>query len=247
MKIRVISVEGLPCSGKSTVSSYISEVLSRTENVCFVDEGTGNHPADYEFHALAPTGLLADKSQIVSLSSVFGEQLERLLPNKIYDGLPWNVEKPLMLDKWRRFVREAESDKIYVFNCVLIQNPMCETMMRFGFDEQTSQNYIEEIASIIRPMNPLIVYLKNDDIADSVLNAALQRLGWLEAVIDYHVNGAYGKSIGANGFNGYIDCLRERQQRELRILNKLSLRNIVLNNPQRDWQAVRMFLNDYEY
>ena len=247
MKTRLIIVEGLPCSGKSTVSSYISEVLSRTENVCFVDEGTGNHPADYEFHALAPTRLIADKSQIVSLSSVSGEQLERLLPNKIYDGLPWNVEKPLMLDKWRRFVREAESDKIYVFNCVLIQNPMCETMMRFGFDEQTSQNYIEEIASIIRPMNPLIVYLKNDDIADSVLNAALQRLGWLEAVIDYHVNGAYGKSIGANGFNGYIDCLRERQQRELRILNKLSLRNIVLNNPQRDWQAVRMFLNDYEY
>ena len=152
-----------------------------------------------------------------------------------------------MLDKWRRFVREAESDKIYVFNCVLLQNPMCETMMRFGFDEQTSQNYIEEIASIIRPMNPLAVYLKNDDIEESIGCVSKQRPGWLEAVIDYHVNGAYGKSIGANGFNGYIDCLRERQRRELRIINQLSLRNIVMDNPQRDWQAARAFLNDYKY
>lgn len=38
-----------------------------------------------------------------------------------------------MLDKWREFVGNT-GDASYVFNCVLMQNPMCETMMRFGFD-----------------------------------------------------------------------------------------------------------------
>ncbi len=45
-------VEGLPCSGKSTTSKYIADLLEKSgKKVCFFDEGSGNHPADYEFHA----------------------------------------------------------------------------------------------------------------------------------------------------------------------------------------------------
>lgn len=245
MRHRLIIVEGLPCSGKSSVSAYIAENLKQEEKVCFVDEGTGDHLADYEFHALAPEGMFADESQIIPLSQVSGEQLERLLPYKIYDGLPWETEMPLMLDKWREFVLTANSDTIYVFNCVFLQNPMCETMMRFGFPESDSQYYIEEIAKIIASMNPLVIYLKNDEIAESVQKAAADRSGWLDAVISYHVNGAYGKSICAEGFDGYIRCLKERQIRELNILSNLSLDHIVLDNPQRDWDAAKEKLCAY--
>ncbi|MBQ7783679.1 MAG: hypothetical protein IJ368_06885, partial [Oscillospiraceae bacterium] len=54
-------------------------------------------------------------------------------------------------------------------------------------------------------------------------------------VIDYHVNGAYGKSINAQGFDGYIACLEERQKRELEILSQLDAEHIIIDNPQRDW------------
>ena len=245
MKKRLIIVEGLPCSGKSTISAYIADLLKRTENVSFVDEGTGAHPADYEFHAFPPAGLLSSTCRVVPLSEFSGEQLERLLPYKIYDGLSWETEKPLMLERWRQFVCEAQPDTTYVFNCVLLQNPMCETMMRFGFPEETSQYYIKEIADIIQPMNPLVIYLKNDDIARSVQKASYERPGWLDAVIDYHVNGAYGKSIGAEGFEGYICCLQERQKRELRILPNLSLDYLILENLQRDWHVAREELRTY--
>ena len=239
MEHRLIIVEGLPCSGKSSISAYIAQILKQRGNVRYVDEGTGDHPADYEFHALAPEGLLGAESRIVPLALVSGDQLERLLPYKIYDGLPWAMEKPLMLDKWRTFVREADPDAVYVFNCVLLQNPMCETMMRFNFEERISQNYIEEIAQIIREMNPLVIYLKNEDVADSVRKAAQQRTGWLDAVIHYHVNGAYGRHIGAQGFEGYICCLQERQRREINILTRLPVSSIVLENPQRNWLLAR--------
>lgn len=43
-----------------------------------------------------------------------------------------------MLDKWQQFVREATADTVFVFNCVLLQNPMCETMMRFNMTETES-------------------------------------------------------------------------------------------------------------
>ncbi|MBR5287619.1 MAG: hypothetical protein IKU34_03385 [Clostridia bacterium] len=236
MKNRLFIVEGLLCSGKSTVSALIARQLEKRGRVCFFDEGTGEHPADYEFHALAPAGLLSPESRIVPLSAYSGEMLERLLPYKIYDALPWETEMPLMLDKWRQFVRDADPGTVYIFNCVFLQNPMCEMMMRFGFDEETSRGYIGCIADIISALNPVVFYLKNDDIAQSVRCAAKERPGWLDAVIDYHVNGAYGKQIRAEGFDGYIRCLEERQNRELRILSQLPVKQIVLENPQRNWQ-----------
>lgn len=245
MDHRLFIVEGLPCSGKSTISAFVSDVLSEKGQVIFVDEGTGDHPADYEDHAFAPAGLISEDSRIVSLSAYSGEMLGRLMLYKIYDGLPWEIEMPLMLDKWRQFVRTAKEGTAYVFNCVLLQNPMCETMMRFGFSKEISQQYMESIAEIIRPMNPVVVYLKNDDIEAAVKKAAPQRPGWLDAVIGYHTQGEYGKSIGAEGFDGYIRCLRERQKREMDILDSLRLEHIVLENPQRDWAQAREQLRMY--
>lgn len=245
MKHRLIIIEGLPCSGKSTTSAFIASLMQQSGNVCFVDEGTGNHPADYEFHALAPAGLLSPKSQIVSLSQFTGERFDQLLQYKIYDYLPWETEMPLMLEKWRQFVCTSEEAVVYVFNCVLLQNPMCETMMRFGFSQEESQSYIEKIVEIIQPMNPVVIYLKNDDIAKSVRKAAQERPGWLDAVIDYHVTGAYGRSIHAKGFNGYIECLKKRQERELQILAQVPIHKMVVDNPQRDWDAALETIKTY--
>ncbi len=239
MRSRLVIVEGLPCSGKSGISAYIASALSARHKVCFVDEGTGNHPADYEFHALAPAGMLSDKEEIISLADYSGEMFDRLLRYKIYDFLPWETEKPLMLDKWKRFAAGADPGTVYVFNCVLLQNPMCETMMRFGFPEETSLEYISEIAGIIAGMDPAVIYLKTGDIAASVRSASEEREGWLDQVIAYHVGGAYGKSIRAEGFEGYIACLKERQERELRILNRLPVRGFIAEDPRRDWASAK--------
>ncbi len=245
MKRKLYIVEGLPCSGKSSTAAWIAERLSEHGQVCLVDEGTLAHPADYEFHALAPAGFISEESCIVPLSGLSQEMFQKLLPYKIYDFLPWEVEMPLMLEKWRDFVNRAQENVTYVFNCVLLQNPMCETMMRFGFPEEASRAYIAQIAEIIAPLSPSVVYLKNTDIASSVRRCALERPNWLDGVIDYHVNGAYGKSIGAEGFDGYITCLRERQARELRILDALGISHLVLDDPQKDWSRAYARIEEF--
>lgn len=152
---KLIIVEGLPCSGKSTASEYIAKKLDAE----FFDEGTGNHPADYEFHAFFRDSELSDFSEeeqkliesvstrrldgiVVPLKRVEGALFDRLLQHKIYDFLPLETESAVMLDKWKEFAGSVKPDEIYVFNCVLLQNPMCETMMRFGFDKQASTEYI---------------------------------------------------------------------------------------------------------
>ncbi|MBQ6251556.1 hypothetical protein [Ruminococcus sp.] len=247
---KLIIVEGLPCSGKSTVSKHIAEVLGME----FTDEGSGSHPADYEFHAFLSEKELSDfqpedrelisaaaekrcGGYVVPIGSFSGNLFDRLLTHKIYDFLPWKAEKPLMLDKWRSFAESAASSAGHVFNCVFLQNPMCETMMRFGFDSSVSEGYIREIYDIILPLEPFVVYLKTDNIAAEIKKALPERgEEWLSGVIDYHCGGEYGKSLGLSGFEGYVSALEERQRRELAILGHLGIDSIVIENFKNDSQ-----------
>lgn len=251
-KHRLIIVEGLPCSGKSTTAKYIADKLG----MMYYDEGTGNHPADYEFHAYLTPAELEDFAEddrrrieaasesksggyIVPLAKFDGELFDRLLRHKIYDFLPWETERPVMLDKWREFVSMAQRRETgYVFNCVLLQNPMCETVIRFGMTGE-AQRYIWEIRDIIKPLDPFVVYLRSSDIRCRIESALPERGGeWLKSVIDYHCNGAYGKANGLEGFDGYISALEFRQGGELYLLKRgLDLEYMVLEDPDKDWDA----------
>lgn len=258
----VYIVEGLPCSGKSTTAAFAAQVLRGDGSmVTNVDEGSGAHPADYEFHAFL-SGELTECAPrlrpqirawgepvldgwVVPLSRFQGEDLQALLPYKLYDGLPWERERPVMLEKWKRFAGQAEKDRIYLFNCVLLQNPMCETMMRFDLPERESLAYIKEIAQTIAPLEPRVIYLKNEDIARRIEVTAQERPGWLEGFLDYHTSSAYGRRTHAHGFEGLVSCLEERQRRELSILQKLPVKSMVISNPHRDWEAAYGCISDF--
>lgn len=246
---RLIIIEGLPCSGKSTAARHIAEKLSAK----YYDEGSGDHPADYEFHAFLSNSdlseLRADEQAavasyskkttdglIVPLEKFSGSLFDKLLTHKIYDFLPWETEKPIMLDKWREFTEKALiSPECWVFNCVFLQNPMCETMMRFGFDEILSQHFISEIYSIIQPLEPFVVYLKTDDIRSEIEKALPERGNeWLTSVIDYHCGGKYGRQNGLSGFDGYISALEERQKRELHILGNIGIEYTIIDDFKHD-------------
>ncbi len=106
---KLIVVEGLPCSGKSTTGKYIGEQLGMK---CF-DENSGVHPVDYEFQAFLSReelgsfleeeqGLLMAHSlqksggYIIPLDQFEGELFEKLLN---YNGghlrRAWSREKDM--------------------------------------------------------------------------------------------------------------------------------------------------------
>ncbi|MCI7691925.1 MAG: GNAT family N-acetyltransferase [Oscillospiraceae bacterium] len=141
-----------------------------------------------------------------------------------YDFPDFETEREKILAKWLSFVENADKDTIYVFNCIFLQNPMCETMMRFGMSEEQSRNYIAEIAEIIKPLKPIIIYIDQPNVKMAI-DSVLDERGndWLNAVIDYHTSQGYGKQNNLSGYDGYIKCLEERRTRELNILRSLDI------------------------
>lgn len=199
-RTRLIMVEGLPGMGKSTTAAWIAKRLkARGEKVLCVDEGAGEHPADY-----------AD-----------------------YDFPDFETERRMILGKWRSFAAQADPDTVYVFNCLFLQNPMCETMMRFGMDWEDSRRYVAEIVEIVRPMKPVIVYLSEPDIR-GIVDSVLEERGpeWLNGVIEYHTAQGYGKAKGLKGYEGYLACLEERKRRELLILEAIDVASHIIGRDE---------------
>lgn len=141
-----------------------------------------------------------------------------------YDFPDFETERKKILEKWHSFVESSSKDTIYVFNCIFLQNPMCETMMRFGMEEADSKKYISEIAEIIKPLNPIVLYINQPNVKE-IIDRVLDERGndWLNAVIDYHTTQGYGKENHLSGYEGYIKCLEERRIRELNILQALDI------------------------
>lgn len=161
-----------------------------------------------------------------------------------YDFPDFETERIKILERWRSFTENADRNTIYVFNCIFLQNPMCETMMRFGLDGTSSLNYISEIAEIIKPLNPVIIYIDLPDVR-AAIDRVIDERGddWLNAVIDYHVSQGYGKQNSLSGYDGYIQCLEERKIRELRILQKLDIDYYTISQDMRTIEFAELFVS----
>ena len=105
-----------------------------------------------------------------------------------------------------------------------------------------SQQYISEIAEIVRPLHPLIVYIDRPDVKGTV-DRVLDERGddWLEAVMDYHTSQGYGKLHHLSGYEGYLKCLEERKVRELHILQALGIDYLIISHDLKPGEFAKLW------
>ncbi|MFS1511475.1 hypothetical protein VQL36_03415 [Chengkuizengella sp. SCS-71B] len=264
MNTKLIMLEGIPGSGKTTTSQYISNLLNEKElyNDLYI-EGDTDHPADFEGIACLT------ENQYIEILSKYTEhencietitdrgkniyvfaymKYKEFIPNSLlkaveqYDvyNLPNELYCQLLLDRWKSFSDNAKNDsKITIFDCAFLQNPINTLLARDDLPVSEIKRFIFKLADIIKELNPVIIYYYQDNIKESVKNIKSKRsTEWFEHSTWYYTKQKFGQSRNLNGLEGVINYLEKRKQVELEIVNKLTINKLLLNNSSFDWKSI---------
>lgn len=274
MNTKLIIVEGLPGFGKSTTAQLINDILSQNKiEVELFLEGNLNHPADYDgvscFNKFEFDRLLSNSGDFkeVLLKRVLKKGSNYLLPyrkiknefgdqfsdelfndisrNDIYE-LPFYKNVELIADKWQDFAEIAlEDDKVYIFECCFIQNPLTIGMIKYGEQKEKIINYVMKVAKIIENLNPMLFYVEQDDLEFSFRKALKERNPeWSTGIVDYYTNQGYGKEHNHSGVEGAIKVLEARRNLELEIFDMLKMKKEKINNTKYEIGSYRSMLKD---
>lgn len=265
---KLILIEGLPGSGKSTTAKMTNDILKEwnVDTNLFL-EGNIEHPADYErgsyFSKSEFEHLLEQYSEVqpillkqaevrcggyVLLQYKLKQELNEItIPDTFWNRI-WkhdiyelSLEKNMILitDKWKRFAEQAiRANHTYIFECCFIQNPVTIGMIKYGASEEVVLHYVKKLAEIIEPLNPILIYVDQKDVASSFTKAVQERSKeWSSGFVDYYNNQGFGKKHGAQGIAGTIAVLEARKKVESFIFNKLEITKVKIDNTQFDWAS----------
>ncbi|OPA73684.1 hypothetical protein BVG16_26680 [Paenibacillus selenitireducens] len=271
---RLILVEGIPGSGKTSTARYIKDQLDKNGifNTLFL-EGDLNHPADYEFVACLDLDEYEDlKDRYPELIHVIDQYTQVVKQYKlIYYGKlqqlsiethknlidelvrfdVYNVSldryQELIVERWLNFVRQVQqSHGTVILECCFLQNPLTLMFGRFNQSKLTITDFIKRLEQIILPLNPKLIYFYQDDIRLTIDRVTNERSNeWLRHLIWYFTEQGYGKENGYHGLDGVCKVLKERKEYELDIINQLKIDKLTINNTESNWKAVLLEISDF--
>jgi len=197
---RLILVEGIPGSGKTTTSKFIQQILIDNGIEAKSYQEGDLHPTDLSWQSLLSRSkfkslfeLNPDYSNVLmESSSIEGELVvtaynrlglnhdtelyKSLSENDIYTkDVGLNIFKEEHLKRWKRFSLESNNNKTYIFECALLQNHITELMLKYEASNEKIKSYLYDFFDAIKPMSPIIIYLAPLSVEKSINHVADER------------------------------------------------------------------------
>jgi hypothetical protein len=225
-------IEGLPGSGKST---FAEKMCALKEGV-FYSEVDAAHPVDlHEIYWVTEPpshGTILDEFEDGWL--VRYDEGEKRVGTDVYE-LPFALHTRIMCERWRRYVTKFEQEeRDVIFECALFQNPFTIGMVAQDVSLEAIEAYVQEVSSILKPIEPIIIYLELNDVARIFPVVYDERpIEWQQGFVEYYTTGSYASKRNLVGVSGTIAVLADRQRLELTLLDRIPFRHVRIQNDER--------------
>ena len=205
---KLVLVEGLPGTGKTTISRWLSDILtSHGEKTTLLNEGDERIPCDFyntcgipriEFESifaqnplerdmLLEIALLTDNYVYLRWDKCPASVAEKIKQWDIGDGSNQFITMadyvPCALERLRYWVNaHVNSTETIIIDSGYLQNPINELLFRHASDDEVKA-FINSITKILSPLNPVCVYLRRDNAEQAIAFAKMAKgKGWADRV-----------------------------------------------------------------
>jgi hypothetical protein len=224
---KIIFIDGLPGSGKSTTAEYVAGELEPRRIPCrLLREREPAHPLNVGGD-LHPSG------------STTGARLFAAYTVASF------VEESLA--RWDAFVAEAMgAERVYVLDSYPFQNSV-RVLLQMDADSTTLAVYQGSVLEKVAGLNPVLIYLDPGDAARTI-RAIAERRGsaWTDYAVAVITECPYASTHGLQGLNGATEILRSYKQLLDEAVARFPFPKLVLTDCHRRWEAchaeIRRFL-----
>lgn len=273
MKNKLIFVEGIPGSGKSTLSSKLSRHISRRHTKSILWHEGGYHPANLiDWSAIIPLDELDD---IITKYPKYEEKIRANMYvdngyaviftkfhilKKEYDFIDllrsyaicggngdFDLYSSMHFNKWKNFSKDAiTKDEITIFECAFLQEHITELMMFREKTEAEILDYMQKLTNTVISLEPLLIYLQQKDVRETLRRVSETRLkeGWADRVIKMTEDSPYGKALNLKGFDGMVEFFIKKKEMDHKIMEALPVKSIVIDNDDYNWDDVWKQIKD---
>jgi hypothetical protein len=209
---RLIFVEGIIGAGKSTTAAFITRQLQRNGVAArFVFEGGRGHH---------PTRMMGD------LPRPFTPWLD--LSTAEYRGR--------VLDKWRLAVAQiSEADTVAVFDGQLFHGNMTDLLL-MDSPRAELHAYAQGVLAVTAELVPLLVYLRQDDVAETIRKVVAERgPSWERYQFEWKLASPYAERRGLSGLDGFVELYRAYREITDELVTALGIEALTLETSSGDW------------
>src|SRR5690625_255459 len=208
---KLILIEGLPGSGKSTTAHHLSRFLTNAaiDNKWWYEEEKG-HPV-----------------------YIYKDQEDAQYVIKDLSDGKYNTVINKALEQWRNFGSYLEgADKTVLIDSCFF-GYLTWSLFPFDVPEEVINEYTFAVEEIIKPFNPCLIYFYQDDVNQAMKKICDRREGNMENhLIQSATESPYGKNRSLTGFDGMVKYWEDYRSITDDIFNKLEISKLAIENSE---------------